>query len=164
MHTHTHTHEDVTHTMYFAEMVEIIGPLVMGTCSLVIFYVLPNENRQHFTYMDSRVGVTEERFLEGMAYVLVDAVLEAATLAALVAYLRRVGGVDPMRVGWVVVQRHRAYFFWIHVTVSLFFLAIFFRHFGADTSFEFAWLAPGFAYSDDEQLHSSNNTALLWWS
>ena len=143
--------------LFFSEMAEVLGPLAMGTASLIMYYLLPNDNYKHITYMDPRVGVTEALFLQGMAFVLVDAVLEAATLAGLVLYIRKVIGVDPMRVGWFIVQRHRAYYFFISLSILLLLVGIFLRHNGHDTTFEFAWLAPGFVYDP-----SNTTTAMLW--
>ena len=109
--------------------------------------------------MDPRVGVTEARFLQGMAYVLIDVAIEAASFAALVAYMRRAVGVDPMRVGWHCVTRHRAYYFWCHITVGPIFASMFLRHAGHDTTFEFLWLQPGFEY---DPRNATAAEALLW--
>ena len=52
---------------FLDRMTEIMGPLIMATASLVVYYGLGfNGNHAHLTYMDARVGVTEERFLQGM--------------------------------------------------------------------------------------------------
>ena len=131
--------------LYFAEMTEIMGPLLMGTMSLVIYYLLP-DNRPRITFMDPRVGVTEARFLQGMMYVLVDAVLESVTFAGLILYMRKVIGVDPMRVGWYCVTKHKAYYFFIHVTMSICFICCFLRNNGHDTTFQFRWLDSDFTY------------------
>ena len=145
--------------LYFAEMTEIIGPLVMGALSLIIYYLVPQDTYMHVTYMDPRVGASEARFLQGMGYVLVDAVVEAGSLAVLVAYMRRAVGVDPMRVGWYCVTRHRAYFFWIHLTMGIVFVCMFLRHTGHDTAFQFRWLASDFEYDPG---NTTAATALLW--
>ena len=142
-------------TLYFSEMAEIIGPLIMAAASLVIYYVVPNDNRTHVTYMDSRVGRTEAEFLRGMAYVLVDAVAEGVTFAVLVAYMRRVVRVDPMHVGWFIVKRHKAYFFVIHVCVCMAFLCTLTRHFGSDTSMRFLWLR-------EDYLYDPGDPTVLW--
>ena len=133
--------------MYFAEMSEVMGPLIIGAMSCVIYYVVPNDNYRQFTYMDDRMGVTEARFLQGMGYVIVDATTEAIMFAALIYYMRRVLAIDPMRVGWYCVTRHRHYYFLIHVCVGLFFTCMFIRHCGHDTTFEFRWLDKDLVYN-----------------
>ena len=61
--------------------------MIMATCSLVIYYLVPNDNRNHITFMDERTGRTEADFIRGMTFVLVDAVVEGATFAVLVAFI-----------------------------------------------------------------------------
>ena len=125
----------------------------MATCSLVIYYLVPNDNRNHITFMDERTGRTEADFVRGMTFVLVDAVVEGATFAVLVAFMRRVVHVDPMHVGWYLVTRHRAYVFWIHLCICIFFMCMFLRHNGCDTSLQFLWLSPEFSYDPSNQTH-----------
>ena len=116
--------------LYFAEVTEVLGPLVMGTCSLVVYYLVPTDNRQFLSFMDPRKGVTEAAFLQGMTFVLVDAALEGLLLVALVVYMRSVVQVDPMRVGWFCVKRHREYYFWITLCVCNAILCMFIYHNG----------------------------------
>ena len=125
--------------------------------TIVIYYVVPNDNYTHVTYMDPRTGRTEAEFLRGMAYVLVDAVAEGVTFAGLVAYMRRVVRVDPMHVGYFVLERNRRFYFWIHLAGCFTFMLAFMRHWGCDTTFEFAWLRPGF-----DPANATDAAAVLW--
>ena len=143
-------------------MTEVLGPIIMAVASLLIYYVVPNDNKRYITYMDARAGATEARFLAGMVYVLFDALLETATFAGLVVFMRRVVGIDPMRVGWFIVRRNTAYFFWIHICLCIVFLACFLRHIGCDSSFAFAWLRSGFEYGPGIVVDPNVTEALLW--
>ena len=97
-----------------------------------------------------------------MLYALADAAVEAVTFAALVAYMRRVAGADPMHVGWFVVRRHGTVVALALMAINIVFLCIFLRHTGSDTKFHFAWLRSGFEYDPSLPTNSTAAQRLLW--
>jgi len=145
--------------LYFAEFTECVGPCIMGIVSLII-YNLPNDNSRFISFMDPRLK-TREEFLHGMVFVLLDATIEALTFSGLVAYMRRVVKIDPLPVGWFIVQRHSMFYFVVHLTFCGFFIFMFLRHTGCDPGLRFAWLEEGFMYTlGDGPLNSTS--PLLW--
>ena len=109
-------------------------------------------------------GKTEDQFLQGMLYVLLDAAIQIATLAALVVYVKRVVEVDTMHVGYFVLRRHASFYWWIHPCACFTFILAFTRHNGCDTAFDFAWLEPGFASRYDPHNATSALTKSVLWA
>lgn len=123
--------------LFCAEMAEVVAPAVMACVSLLLFYG-PGNNREYFSFM---IDKTEAAFLQGMLYVLLDALIEMVTFAVILKYLHKVVGVDATRVGFFLMLKHAYYYFAVTVMSSTCFIALYVEHFGHDTTFTFPWLS-----------------------
>ena len=123
--------------LFFAELVEAVQPMVMaGTC-LAIYYSPFTDNCRFFTFMNS---ISEEAFLLGMKFVLIEAVIQLIVSIFLFLFLIKQLKVDVFRVGAHILNKNLFHFWCMSFFCCLYFLAGFLPHLGSDSKFEFEWL------------------------
>jgi hypothetical protein len=126
---------EYTGTLFLGELAEIICPLGMTLGSLCVYY-LPNCYRSHVRYMND---VTEDAFLLGMTYALLDVFIQALTLGVVVIFLDRAFGISVLSVGFSILDRHKYTYAMLCIGLTGFFYSVYAEQSGVDSSFQFKW-------------------------
>mmetsp|Transcript_23490 Transcript_23490/g.48850 ORF Transcript_23490/g.48850 Transcript_23490/m.48850 type:complete len:564 (+) Transcript_23490:176-1867(+) len=125
--------------LFFSELTECVVPLLMMILSVSVYYL--SEKCSFMAYMNDK---TEEQFLRGVKYAMIDTALELFIFLAYAAFLQKKAGVDLIRVGRHIMAQNSQYFFFMTIAACLYFQFMFIQHVGTDTSFQFDWLREGF--------------------
>ena len=64
---------------------------------------------------------TEEQFLKGVRYEIIDAVLELVLFVVIILYLNWRVHVDIVKVGKHIMAQHTQYFFWMTIAACMYF-------------------------------------------
>jgi len=126
--------------LFFTQLTEFVVPAIMGLCSLVVYY-LPSCNRLWVRYMYQN---TEEQFLTGMGYLLLDCATQLLLFFASSWYLKFKAGVPITHLGFAIMNQEKLCYTLVVVGLVLFFFLLFVDHAGVDPTFKFAWLHPGY--------------------
>jgi len=108
----------------------------MGTIGLTLYYA-PSDVGKYMLYM---MDSSQDKFLQGMAYVLADAAIEVVLTVVLFKFVRRSTNIDIVKVGMYLLDKDALYYASITLTAVLYYLSVFLQHNGVDSTFEFAWL------------------------
>lgn len=149
-------------TLFFSEIVECVVPSVMALASLVIYY-WPTGIRDYMLFMNNNLSTTTEaEFLQGMLYVLLDALIQTGLFVSFTKLIRRITGVNLFDLGHFLASKHPHFFLCVIPGACIYFFGFFLEHNGCDDKFEFLWLREGFNASAREAsiLSSKNETAV----
>jgi len=129
--------------LFFSELVESIQPMIMASSCLAIYYSPIANNCRFFTFMN---GISEQAFLMGMIFVLIEATIQFLLSFFLLLFLRIQLSVDVFRVGGHILNKNRFHFWYMSCFSCVFFLSSFLQLLGNDSTFKFAWLSGNAMY------------------